>query len=112
MKRIIVIFLAVVAFTCVMSSCGDELEYDSDGKISGTVLDMDSGEPIPNVLVTLSPGGLNTYTGYNGDFEFLGLNAKQYTLTAQKEGYSANRKTVTTKAGDYVNVSLVMRKIK
>ena len=110
MKRFIFILLTIVALVCTISSCGDELEYDSDGKISGTVIDMISGEPIQNALITLSPSGLNTYTGYDGDFEFLGLSAKQYTLTAQKEGYSANRKTVTIKAGEYVNVSLVMEK--
>ncbi len=104
--------LTFVALTCIMSSCGGDLEYDSSGKISGTVIDMDSGEPIQNALITLSPGGLNTYTGYDGSFEFLGLDAKQYAITAQQTGYAANRKTVTIKAGEYVIVSLVMQKSK
>lgn len=110
MKRVAFILLTFIALVCGMSSCSDELEYDSDGKISGTVIDMDSGEPIQNALITLSPGGLNTYTGYDGSFEFLGLDAKQYTITAQQTGYAANRKTVTIKAGEYVTVSLVMQK--
>ncbi len=109
MKKIACILLTFITLASVMSSCGGELEYDSSGKISGTVIDMDFGEPIQDALITLSPGGLNTYTGYDGSFEFLGLEAKQYTLTAQKTGYAANRKIVTIKAGEYTTVSLVMQ---
>lgn len=112
MKKIAFILLTFMTLACIVSSCGGELEYDSSGKISGTVIDMDSGEPIQNALITLSPGGLNTYTGYDGSFEFLGLNATQYAITAQQTGYAANRKTVTIKAREYVTVSLVMRKNK
>ena len=114
MKRIALILLTFLVLACVMSSCG-ELDYDSSGKISGTVIDMDSGEPIQNALITINPGNSNNsnvYSGYEGDFEFLGLDAKQYTLTVQKTGYAANRKTVTIKAGEYVKVSLVMQKRK
>lgn len=110
MKRIASILLTLGALTSILTSCGGELEYDSTGKISGTVIDLDSGEPIQSALITLSPGGLNTYTGYDGSFDFQDLEAKQYTLTAQKTGYIANRKTVTTISGNVVNVSLVMQK--
>ena len=112
MKRITFILLTFVALICIMSSCGGELEPNSSGKIFATAIDMDSGEPIQNALITLSPGGLNTYTGYDGSFEFLGLDAKQYTITAQQTGYAVNRKTVTIKIGEYVPVSLGMRKSK
>ena len=71
---------------------------------------MDSGDPIQGALITLSPGGFNTYTGYDGGFNFMDLEAKQYVLTAQKTGYASNRKTITTLAGETVVVSLVMRK--
>jgi len=110
MKRMAFILLTFMALACVMSSCGGEIEPNSSGKISGTVIDMDSGEPIQNALITLSPGGLNTYTGYDGSFEFLELDAKQYTITVQQTGYVANRKTVTIKIGEYVTVILVMQK--
>ncbi len=112
MKRIAIVLFAVISLMYLLSSCGGELEYDSKGKISGTVIDLDTGEPIQSALITLSPGGLNTYTGYDGSFDFIDLEAKQYTLTAQKTGYAANRKTVTTISGSAVTVSLVMQKSK
>lgn len=111
-KRILSLILVLVALACLMNSCGKPYEYNTYGSIAGTVIDLNNGEPIQGVLITLSPGGHNTYTGYDGSFDFLDLEAKQYTLTAQKTGYVANRKTVTTIAGDVVTVSLVMQKSK
>lgn len=110
-KRIGSLLLAIVALVCVTASCSDGyVDYNTFGNISGTVIDLDTGVPIQSALITLSPGGLNTYTGYDGSFDFLDLDAKQYTLTAQKPGYEVNRKTVTIIPGDVVNVSLVMKK--
>lgn len=111
-KSLISLFIALASLICLATSCSDPYEYNTFGAISGTVIDVDSGEPIQGALITLSPGGFNTYTGYDGSFNFLDLEAKQYTLTAQKTDYAANRKTVTTLAGETVTVSLVMRKNK
>lgn len=102
-------FICLMAMFGVITSCTPET-YDTYCTISGTVIDLDTGEPIQQATVTLSPSGLNTYTGYDGNFEFLDLDAKQYTVTVQKTGYSANRKTVTTIPGNVVNVSLTMQK--
>lgn len=110
-KRIVLFFMACAMLICFTSSCDDEIiGYDTFGSISGTVIDLDSGDPIQSATVTLSPSGMNTYTGYDGTFEFLGLDARQYTVTVQKTGYQTNRKTVTTIAGGNVNISLTLKK--
>lgn len=112
-KRISLFFMACAMLLSFTSSCDDGLvDYDTFGSISGTVIDLDTGDPIQSATVTLSPSGKNTYTGYDGSFEFLDLDARQYTVTAQKTGYQTNRKTVTTIAGDNVNVSLTLKKNK
>lgn len=103
--------LACVVLLCFASSCTDGMvDYDVLGSISGTVIDVDSGDPVQQATVTLSPSGLNTYTGDDGHFEFLDLEARQYTITVQKTGYTTNRKTVTTVAGGTVDVSLTLKK--
>ena len=97
---------------CVSTSCNDDLDdYSVLGTISGTVVDVVSGDPIQNATVTLSPSGKNVFTGSDGSFEFLDLEARQYTLTVQKTGYESNRKQVTTVAGGVVTVQLTMKKI-
>lgn len=103
--------LACAMLLCFTTSCEDDLvTYDTFGSISGTVIDLDSGDPIPQAMVTLSPSGMNTYTGNDGHFDFLDLDARQYTVTVQKTGYATNRKTVTILAGGNVDISLTLKK--
>lgn len=108
-KRIGLVLMACIMLLGFATSC-DEVDYDVFGSISGTVIDLDSGDPIPQATVTLSPSGMNTYTGNDGTFEFLDLDARQYTVTVQKTGYQTNRKTVTTISGGNVNISLTLKK--
>lgn len=104
----------LMAFATLLSfsiSCSDDLEdYNVLGTISGTVVDLDTSDPIQQATVTLSPGGVNTYTGHDGVFEFHDLDARQYTVTVQKSGYVTNRKTVTTIAGGVVDINLTLKK--
>lgn len=105
------VLLAFAMLLCFTTSCNDGLtDYNVFCTISGTVIDVDTGEPVPQATVTLSPSGKNTYTGTDGHFEFLDLDALQYTVTVQKSGYQTNRKTVTTIAGGTVDVSLTLKK--
>ena len=109
-KRIVPLLVSLAMLMCFATSCVDPIVADVFGSISGTVIDMESGDPVPQATVTLSPTGKNTYTGNDGHFEFLDLDARQYTVTVQKTGYQTNRKTVTTVAGDNVDISLTLKK--
>ncbi len=60
---------------------------DLPGSIYGTVVDKATGEPIKSAGVELSPGGLKTVTGSEGQFEFTQLNPGSYTLLVTKTGY-------------------------
>lgn len=103
------VFLFIIALTALTTSC-EPVVYDTFCTISGTVIDLETGDPIQQATVTLSPTGYNTYTGDDGHFEFIDLDARQYTVTVQKTGYVTNRKTVTTVAGSVVDVSLTLQK--
>ena len=64
MKKILATFAMgialMLAFACTKT------EYELTGNIAGTVIDVDSGEPIQGATVTLSPTSKNTYCG-SGD---------------------------------------------
>ena len=95
----------------VVTSCSKKnTEVDTTCKISGTVIENETGDPVYNATVTLSPSYGNTFTGSDGRFEFIGLEEKQYTVTVQKSGYITNRKIVTTKAGETVNIAITLDK--
>jgi len=100
--------LFVIIVACFFVACKPE-SFDTFGNMSGTVIDVDSGEPISQATITLSPSSKNTYTGLDGQFEFLDLESQQYTVTVQKNGYETNRKIVNVVAGETVQVSLVMQ---
>lgn len=109
MKKLLSIFAVAAVIMLLTTSCKKE-SYNTFATISGTVVEMGNGEPIGNALLTLTPSGLNTYTGSDGTFQFNDVEAQQYTLTAQKTGYNANRKTINAEAGQTLTVSLTMEK--
>lgn len=109
MKRLFVILTLGVSLLALTCAC-NKIQYDLYGNLSGSVIDVDSGEPITQATVTLSPGGLNTYTGSDGHFAFNGIDAQQYTITVQKTDYQANRKIIEVLTGETVNVSITMKK--
>ena len=86
-----------------------QLKPEVYGVISGGVVDFGTGEPIEGAVVTLSPSGMNILTDYDGHFEFLDLDARQYVVTVQKAGYYTNRKTVVTIPGGVVTVIIVLQ---
>lgn len=106
MKRTLLFIITLIALA---TSC-EPVTYDTFGGISGEVVDLSTGDPIQQATVTLSPTGMNTYTGSDGTFEFVDLDERQYTLTVQKTGYITNRKTVTIVAGRVIPIKLTLQK--
>lgn len=93
-KSILSIFVIICLCSC------SEPNWDFYADIDGKVLDDNTSEPVENVLVTLSPSGKNATTDADGCFEFRDLEARQYTVTVQKVGYSTNRKTINAISGE------------
>lgn len=108
--RLYYILIASLMLLFVTTSCSKKSSSNYSCTIAGTVIELDSGDPVQSATVTLSPSGVTTYTGYDGSFEFLNLYASQYTITVQKTGYKSNRKYVTTEAGGTINVSITLEK--
>ena len=84
MKKIIYLLVVIVLFGGLYYSCVPE---ELPGSIYGTVVDKATGEPIKSAGVELSPSGLKTVTGSEGQFEFTELNPGKYTLLITKTGY-------------------------
>ena len=84
MKKIIYLLVGIVLFGGLYYSCVPE---ELPGSIYGTVVDKATGEPIKVAGVELSPSGLKTVTGSEGQFEFTELDPGKYTLLITKTGY-------------------------
>ena len=107
MKKML--YLAVFCLPLFFIGCEKRI-VDITGTLSGTVVEMTTGDVIAGALITLSPSGKNTYTGADGFFEFQDLDAQQYTVTVQADGYSTNRKTVTIIAGATERINITLQK--
>ena len=108
MKRIISIF-SIILLTTICHSC-KPAEYDFFASLYGIVSDTETGDPLGNASIVLSPGGKTQTTGNDGRFEFSDLDPMQYTITVQKPGYKTNRKTVTTVMGEKTEVNSSLTK--
>jgi len=108
MKKI-AFLLSCVFLLGTLGSCSKK-EYDLFATLYGVVTDHETGEPIANATVVLSPGGKTKITGNDGLFEFLDLDATQYTITVQKTGYQTNRKTVTAIASEKTEANIPLTK--
>ena len=112
MKTVFYLFIAGLMLLFIATSCNKKkTEANTACTITGIVVENDgTSNPVAMAATTLSPSNANTYTGSDGHFEFLDLDAKQYTIQAQKTGYITNRVTVTTVAGGTVNIMIPMDK--
>jgi hypothetical protein len=108
MKRIIFIFSAILLIA-VCNSCS-KTERNLFATLYGAVTDHETGEPIANASVVLSPGGKTKTTGADGYYEFNDLDPTQYTITVQKTGYQTNRKTVTAVVSESVEANIPLTK--
>ena len=84
MKKSLYIFFGILLICGIYQACTPE---ELPGSIYGVVADKATGEPIKSAGVELSPSGLKTITGSEGQFEFTELDPGKYTLLITKTGY-------------------------
>lgn len=98
MKKTICLFFSIALLCGFYQSCQPNVELP--GGIYGTVLDKETGEPIRNAEISLSPSGKTTVVGSNGTYEFVNLEAGMYTVNVQADGYDHNSKTANVVNGE------------
>ena len=98
MKKSLYLLLGLLLVCGIYQACAPE---ELPGSIYGTVVDKATGEPIKSAGVELSPSGLKTVTGSEGQFEFTELAPGKYTLIVTKTGYIMDGKnhTIEVKPG-------------
>ena len=97
MKKTICLFFSIALLCGFYQSCQPNVELP--GGIYGTVLDKETGEPIRNAEISLSPSGKTTVVGSNGTYEFVNLEAGMYTVNVTADGYDHNSKTANVVNG-------------
>ena len=109
MKKTLCFLLGTLLIGSIFQACQPEVVLP--GGIYGTALDKITGEPIRNAEVRLSPGSKTTIVGSNGTFEFINLDAGQYTVGIEAAGYEYNSKTVTVVSGENTTCDFHLEKV-
>lgn len=93
--------LFALAVSQLLIGCSKD-EVSVFGNIYGTIRDAETGDPIYNAEIMLSPGNRTTISGRDGSFEYQNLDAGQYSLSINAAGYQYNSRTVSIVAGESV----------
>ncbi len=104
-KRILWLFACLSVMVGLFASCSDD-DPPIFATVSGTVTDYETGEPLANATVTLSPSSYTQKTDATGCFRFKELEPQSYTIIVQKTGYQPNRKNVTAVSGEELEVNI------
>lgn len=108
MKKVFLISALMLA----LFSCGEKYtEDETSGSIAGIVADKATGEPVPTVRLTLSPGGASAVTGSDGSFTFRNLETGNYSVSYSKEGYRDGTDNVILKKGQNSDVHILIERI-
>lgn len=108
--RVFSLFIIVALSASSLCSCSKS-EEGIFSSVYGIVTDYETGEPLENASVVLSPTNITKHTGADGRYCFDELDAQQYTITFQKAGYQPNRKLVTAISGESLEVNIHLKKI-
>ena len=110
MKKSLYLFMGILLICGIYQACAPDVELP--GSIYGVVADKATGEPIKSAGVELSPGGLKTITGSEGQFEFTELDPGKYTLLITKTGYlDGVSSTIEVKAGQQAKGDVQIEKL-
>ena len=109
MKKSLYLLLGLLLVCSIYQACAPE---ELPGSIYGTVMDKATGEPIKSAGVELSPSGLKTVTGSEGQFEFTELDPSKYTLIITKTGYlDGVSSTIEVKPGQQAKGDVQIEKL-
>ena len=110
MKKSLYLLLGILLICGIYQACAPSVEVP--GSIYGVVTNKATGEPIKSAGVELSPSGLKTITGSEGQFEFTELDPGKYTLLITKTGYiDGVSSTIEVKAGQQAKGDVQIEKL-
>ena len=110
MTQMMNLLLLVVSF--FLHSCATDVTIEeTTGNLIGIVADKTTGESVPVVNLTVSPGGRKAITGSDGSFSFNELEAGSYSVDLQKEGYKLESYSIVIFEGKTTESHLLIERI-
>ncbi len=124
MKYSLLVFYSSIVILVLLSSCADSSSGPTNGvnedslrsvkktSISGKIIDASTGKPIPMSVLSTNPSTSSVFSdSILGTFLIGGTGVGEFTITAQKVGYTSVSTKVKTRLGDTITANLIMNPI-
>ena len=98
----------ILLFLLVLSSCAKDI-VDLTCSIEGVVKDKDTGIPLTNCEIQITPSNNSVTTSSNGVYSFNELEPGEYTLTYIRSGYITDSRTVSVNAGETSKIKMLLK---
>jgi iron complex outermembrane recepter protein len=108
--RIILLVLWTAAFIPVHGFASDSFDDLTSRIVTGTILDAETGEPVPFVYIHIEEINRTTTSGRDGTFEIRNVPAGRYTLIVHRIGYASRSISfIVNEAGETDPLIISMR---
>lgn len=98
----------ILLFLLGLVSCAKDI-VDLTCTIEGVVKDKDSGVPLTNCEIQITPTNNSVTTSSDGLYSFKALEPGEYTITYNRRGYISDTRTVSVNAGDRTKVEILLK---
>lgn len=98
----------ILLFILVLTSCAKDI-VDLTCTIEGIVKDKDTGIPLINCEILITPSNNSVTTASDGVYSFKGLEPGEYTLTYNKSGYISDSRTVSINSGETSKIEMLLK---
>jgi TonB-dependent receptor len=100
------VFMLFLLF--IFTFLGSAKSQSGSGTLTGSITDS-QGTALQGVKITLNPGGAAAATDATGQFTFIGVAARQYTVKATYTGFAPYLQPVTVVAGKSIRVDAMLK---
>lgn len=84
--------------------------FAQSAKIKGTIKDIETMEPIEDVVISLEKTNSHTHTDASGNYSFLSLTAGQYEIDFNKLGYYKQKRTITLTSNETKQTDIILER--
>jgi len=102
-------YLYMLTLLIVICSCSeDTIEDLGIGKVTGTVIEDNTGNPISDAKVTVVSSNVSLLTDANGNFVMDNVTIGQQSISVEKDSYLTSFESVNVISGGTVNIIVEM----
>ncbi|NBC84470.1 MAG: hypothetical protein GVY19_13975 [Bacteroidetes bacterium] len=102
------LFVALLIASSLSLYAGEDEKADKSNTIDikGNIVDVHNGQALTGVCVKIAGTGRETYTDFEGNFEFDNMSAGDYKIISEYISYKTNISSLQTRDDQYMVIRL------